>query len=178
MNIYILSLCALAAFIMCHTPGVESSINGKSAGSAVATFKQYCSGCHGADANVFVDRNWKHGNTKADIIKSITNGYPDLSMPAWGVVLKPEQINDLSDYILASIENRKSFDFKETPKSNLFTGGSINIKLDTVAKGIKINNPALQAMTGGSFKSETIPISVVGMNQAKVQQMLDRVGFK
>jgi iron(III) transport system substrate-binding protein len=46
------------------------------------------------------------------------------------------------------------------------------------AKGVKINNPALQAMTGGSFKSETIPISVVGMNQVKVQQMLDRVGFK
>ncbi len=47
-----------------------------------------------------------------------------------------------------------------------------------VAKGVKINNPALQAMTGGSFKSEIIPISVVGMNQVKVQQMLDRVGFK
>ncbi|MHB8948500.1 MAG: extracellular solute-binding protein [Rhodoferax sp.] len=47
-----------------------------------------------------------------------------------------------------------------------------------VAKGIKISNPALQAMTGGSFKSEAIPISVVGMNQVKVQQMLDRVGFR
>ena len=47
-----------------------------------------------------------------------------------------------------------------------------------VAKGVKLSNPALQAMTGGSFKSETIPISAVGMNQVKVQQMLDRVGFK
>lgn len=47
-----------------------------------------------------------------------------------------------------------------------------------IAKGVKISNPALQAMTRGSFKSETIPISVVGMNQVKVQQMLDRVGFK
>lgn len=46
------------------------------------------------------------------------------------------------------------------------------------AKGVKIANPALQALSGGSFKSETIPISVVGMNQVKVQQMLDRVGFK
>lgn len=46
------------------------------------------------------------------------------------------------------------------------------------AKGVKVNNPALQAMTGEGFKSETIPISVVGMNQVKVQQMLDRVGFK
>jgi iron(III) transport system substrate-binding protein len=46
------------------------------------------------------------------------------------------------------------------------------------AKGVKINNPALQAMTGGDFKNETIPINVVGMNQVKVQQMLDRVNFK
>lgn len=46
------------------------------------------------------------------------------------------------------------------------------------AKGVKLGNPALQAMGGGSFKSETIPISVVGMNSVKVQQMLDRVGFR
>jgi iron(III) transport system substrate-binding protein len=33
-------------------------------------------------------------------------------------------------------------------------------------------------MSGGSFKSELIATSIVGMNQVKVQQMLDRVGFK
>lgn len=43
-------------------------------------------------------------------------------------------------------------------------------------QGFKVANPALRAL--GSFKSETIPISVVGMNQVKVQQMLDRVGYK
>ncbi len=48
-----------------------------------------------------------------------------------------------------------------------------------IAKGVVTDNPALKAMTdGGQFKSETIPISVVGANQLKVQQMLDRVGFK
>ena len=46
------------------------------------------------------------------------------------------------------------------------------------ARGVVINNPALLAMTGGGFKSETLPISVVGMNQVKVQQMLDRAGFR
>jgi iron(III) transport system substrate-binding protein len=46
------------------------------------------------------------------------------------------------------------------------------------AKGVSFDNPALKAMTGGSFKSELLPISAVGMNQIKVQQMLDRVGFK
>jgi iron(III) transport system substrate-binding protein len=47
-----------------------------------------------------------------------------------------------------------------------------------VVKNLKLDNPALKAMTGGNFKSELIPISAVGMNQIKVQQMLDRVGFK
>jgi iron(III) transport system substrate-binding protein len=46
------------------------------------------------------------------------------------------------------------------------------------AKGVKINNPALNAMVGKGFKADALPISVVGMNQIKVQQMLDRVGFK
>jgi iron(III) transport system substrate-binding protein len=41
---------------------------------------------------------------------------------------------------------------------------------------VKVNNPALRVM--GDFKSETVPVSAVGMNQVKVQQMLDRVGYK
>jgi iron(III) transport system substrate-binding protein len=49
-------------------------------------------------------------------------------------------------------------------------------------KGMKIDNPALKAMLvgngGDNFKAETIPASVIGMNQVKVQQMLDRVGYK
>lgn len=47
-----------------------------------------------------------------------------------------------------------------------------------VVTGVKFNNPALNGMSGGAFKSETIGLSVVGKNQVKVQQMLDRVGFK
>ena len=47
-----------------------------------------------------------------------------------------------------------------------------------VVPGVDQDNPALKAMTGGSFKSEQISINKIGMNQVKVQQMLDRVGFK
>ena len=47
------------------------------------------------------------------------------------------------------------------------------------AKGVKVNNPALQALSGGGdFKTETVPLAAVGANQVKVQQMLDRVRFK
>ena len=45
-----------------------------------------------------------------------------------------------------------------------------------VIAGAPVTNPALKAL--GTFKAETVPISVVGMNQAKVQQILDRVGYK
>ena len=45
-----------------------------------------------------------------------------------------------------------------------------------VVSSLKVDNPALKAM--GPFKSETLPISVVGMNQVKIQQILDRVGYK
>ena len=47
-----------------------------------------------------------------------------------------------------------------------------------VAKGVQLDNPALQAMSGGPFKSELIPVSAVGLNQVRVQRMLDQVGFK
>ncbi len=47
-----------------------------------------------------------------------------------------------------------------------------------VSKGVQLSNPALKAMSSGTFKSETMAVSVVGMNQVKVQQMLDRVGYK
>jgi len=46
------------------------------------------------------------------------------------------------------------------------------------AKGVKISNPALKAMGGENFKAEQIPLGVVARNLTKVQQMLDRVGFK
>ncbi|MBP6492808.1 MAG: extracellular solute-binding protein, partial [Rhodoferax sp.] len=46
------------------------------------------------------------------------------------------------------------------------------------AKGVVVDNAALKAMTGGAFKSETIPLAAVSANQIKVQQMLDRVGYK
>ena len=45
-----------------------------------------------------------------------------------------------------------------------------------VVASAKTANPALDAM--GKFKAETIPVSVTGQNQTKVQQMLDRVGYK
>jgi len=45
-----------------------------------------------------------------------------------------------------------------------------------VVKGVRTANPALASFA--EFKAETIPVAQIGMNQNKVQQMLDRVGYK
>jgi iron(III) transport system substrate-binding protein len=43
-------------------------------------------------------------------------------------------------------------------------------------RSVKLKNPALDVL--GDFKQEAVPIAAVGANQAKIQQMLDRVGYK
>jgi iron(III) transport system substrate-binding protein len=45
-----------------------------------------------------------------------------------------------------------------------------------VVPGLKLNNPALDAL--GNFKSEVIPLSAIGLNTSRVQQMLDKVGYR
>ena len=61
------------------------------------------------------------------------------------------------------------------PAQNHFANGNNEWP---AASNVEINNPALKAMAGGDFKSETVSVSQIGMNQVKIQQMLDRVGFK
>jgi iron(III) transport system substrate-binding protein len=70
----------------------------------------------------------------------------------------------------------KFLEYLASPEAqNYFANG--NNEWPTV-QSVKVSNPALHAMSGGDFKSETIPLAAVGANQVKVQQMLDRVGFK
>lgn len=47
-----------------------------------------------------------------------------------------------------------------------------------VAKGVKSDNPAIKAMGGDNFKGDNVSLTVVAKNLPKVQQMLDRVGYK
>jgi iron(III) transport system substrate-binding protein len=47
-----------------------------------------------------------------------------------------------------------------------------------VVAGVNLNNSALTSLSGGNFKQEAIPVAAIGSNQTKVQQMLDRVGYK
>lgn len=45
-------------------------------------------------------------------------------------------------------------------------------------KGLKADNAALKAIGGDNFKAENMALGMVARNLTKVQQMLDRVGYK
>ncbi len=141
MNRYLFILIIAVGFAMCQAPTASTSSNPKDSksavGNAMATFKTYCTGCHGDNAEVFVDRKWKHGSTRPEIIKSVTTGYTDNGMPAWGAALKPQQIEELGDYIMAAIERNKTFESSEKLVSNIFQCADMKIRLDTVAFGTK-----------------------------------------
>ncbi len=103
---------------------------------AEKNFTNYCSSCHGERVVAFVDRKWVHGNSKEEIIKSISNGYSDAGMPAWKEVLKPQEIEDLADLIVSKLGSVEQYQFEDKVTSNHFSTEKIKVALDTIATGL------------------------------------------
>ena len=99
-------------------------------------FQQYCASCHGQTIEAFVDRKWLHGNTKPEIVKSITEGYVAASMPSWKGTLKPAEIQVLADYITKSIKKVDEYKFAKVKKTDKYVSGTMKLKIDTVASGL------------------------------------------
>lgn len=101
-------------------------------------YKNYCSGCHGEKMDMFVDRNWKFGNKKEDIFKSVKFGHADEGMPAFAAAMTDKEINGLADYILTGIKNVNKFTSNDRPVSDVFKTEAMTIKLELVAKGMDV----------------------------------------
>lgn len=104
--------------------------------TARENYETYCSSCHGEKVEAFVDRKWKHGNEKSDLVKSISEGYPDLGMPSWKATLSATELNQMADLIQESLKNVDQYKFASKPTSNVFTSEGQTIKLDTVVSGL------------------------------------------
>ena len=103
---------------------------------AEKSYTQYCASCHGEKVEAFVDRTWKHGNSKAQIIASISNGYPELGMPTWKETISAKEIEKLADLIIENLAGVEQYKFKNKPTSNIFTSENTTVVLDTIAKGL------------------------------------------
>lgn len=102
-------------------------------------YKNLCAGCHGEKIDMFVDRKWKFGNKKEDLVKSVTFGHANEGMPAFGESLTDKEISGLADYILNGIKNVDKYTKTATdPISDVFKTEEMTIKLETVAEGLDI----------------------------------------
>lgn len=77
----------------------------KHVASGKAIFDTTCVACHGEHAEgkigpSLIDKEWKYGGTPTDILTTVTNGRPG-GMPNWSTTLKPEEIEDVTAYVLS-----------------------------------------------------------------------------
>ena len=93
-----------------------SNPDGLKPGKEVFTSK--CAACHAPDGGGLVgpnltDRYWIHGKGElADIYKVVHDGVLDKGMPAWGALLKDEELNSVVAYV-KTLEGTKP----QTPKA-------------------------------------------------------------
>ncbi|MVM30417.1 PQQ-dependent sugar dehydrogenase [Spirosoma sp. HMF4905] len=127
---------AFVAVFLLSSFFTETKPVSKVAKTARENYQTYCSSCHGEKVEAFVDRKWKHGNAKNDLITSISGGYPDLGMPTWKATLSATEIDQLADLILESLKNVDQYKFSSKPTSNVFSSEGQIVKLDTVATGL------------------------------------------
>ncbi|MBI1809401.1 MAG: c-type cytochrome [Gemmatimonadetes bacterium] len=71
-----------------------------------ALFAVNCVSCHRADGGGLIGPNltddyWIHGGTPVEIHTTIDQGVLAKGMPNWGKILKPDQINSLTAYVVS-----------------------------------------------------------------------------
>lgn len=80
---------------------------------ALQVFQSMCQPCHGPNGQgapafkdlAFVGRTkWKHGNTQADVVKTITNGAPGTPMLPFKGRLTPAEISGLASLVRSFAE--------------------------------------------------------------------------
>lgn len=76
-------------------------------------YLENCASCHGTNADggmggSLSDGLWKHGRSDAEIARSISQGLPDLGMPAFQQSLSPEQIRSLVVFLREKEKSTKT----------------------------------------------------------------------
>lgn len=69
-------------------------------------FMTNCQACHGPTAEGGIgpnltDKEWIHGGTFPEVVKTIREGVPAKGMVAWNGILKPDDLLEVASYILS-----------------------------------------------------------------------------
>lgn len=74
--------------------------------SGKAIYVQNCAACHRTDGGGLIGPNladdaWIHGGAPTEIHKLIVDGVLEKGMPPWGRLLRPEQVDAVTAYVLS-----------------------------------------------------------------------------
>lgn len=86
---------ALSFIVSCKAPAAKENM-------AVKNYNNYCMGCHGADKEAFINKDWMYGKDPEAVFSSIKNGHEDIGMPAFAAAFTDSEIKDLVNYLLGS----------------------------------------------------------------------------
>jgi cytochrome c oxidase cbb3-type subunit III len=93
-----------------------------------------CSPCHKNDGGGGIgpnltDEYWLHGGDVKNIFATVKNGVPEKGMVSWANVLSPEQLRDVSFFIM-SIKGSNPQGAKG-PQGEIFKSATVEVKADT-----------------------------------------------
>ena len=85
---------------------IQFSMTDAAVEAGLPVYTQNCAPCHAAGLEgligpSFIDDEWIHGGTAADVLRIIREGVLEKGMVAWDGILSPEQINNVAAYILS-----------------------------------------------------------------------------
>ena len=112
----------------------------------VAIFDENCSVCHGENlegttlGTPLIGAELIHGDTVADLIRSISGGYAEAGMPPWSQTMEGAKIQGLAIYIAERRVGRKFTDFKvDMPlvlPTDVIVSERHSFRIETVASGL------------------------------------------
>lgn len=90
------------------TPDTPSAVtvDPASVGEGATVYAQTCAACHGPELGggigpSLVDAEWVHGSAPEQIVATISDGVAAKGMPAWGPILGPKKVSQVTAFILS-----------------------------------------------------------------------------
>lgn len=103
---------------------VASCLQAAEPPAGATVYATYCASCHGATGAGLVgpnltDRVFLHGGTRADILRTITNGVGDKGMPGWSAVLSAKDLAAVTDFTVSLIGTNRTSQQVATAKAQV-----------------------------------------------------------
>lgn len=134
-----LFLSSLTGIVLLGSCGNGSGqMNAEVHEKAAANYANFCAGCHGYKLEKFEKKDWMYGDDVKNVINSITNGRPEMGMPAFNVTFSEDEIAALAAYVKKGIPDDKEQLQPPLSANDKIESEAQNFLVDTVVSGLDV----------------------------------------